>query len=200
MAPQGQTPRSELRVGQARERALSELALRQHGVVTLASAARARIRADWRSRGGSADGRLQARAPRGLRGRHSHLSMRGRWLAAVLACGEGALLSHRSAAALWGLAKPASRVVDVTAPRWAPGHSPQGDASAIHRGRLHPEDRALRAGIPVTIVARTLVDLAEFVSLEAARDEPGRRRIVSTFCELRRRRGRHASAATDAAP
>ncbi len=45
------------------------------------------------------------------------LTGRGRWLAAVLACGPGAALSHRSAAALWGLRPTAAAKVDVTVPR-----------------------------------------------------------------------------------
>jgi very-short-patch-repair endonuclease len=61
----------------------------------------------------------------------------------------------------------------------------------IHRGRLHPEDRAVRAGIPVTTVARTLFDMAEFVSLErleSAWEEADRRgllelREVERVCE-----------------
>src|SRR4051794_29393798 len=45
------------------------------------------------------------------------ISRRGRWMAAVLACGEGAVLSHRSAGRLWGLLPPASEWVDVTSPK-----------------------------------------------------------------------------------
>jgi very-short-patch-repair endonuclease len=55
--------------------------------------------------------------------------------------------------------------VDVTAPSGRQGIR-RRERIWIHRGRLHPEDRAVRAGIPVTSVERTLFDLAEFVSLE----------------------------------
>ena len=48
---------------------------------------------------------------------HPHVVGRGRWMAAVLACGPDALLSHRSAAALWDLAPTSSPLIDVTAPR-----------------------------------------------------------------------------------
>jgi very-short-patch-repair endonuclease len=96
---------------------------------------------------------------------HLRLSQQGRWLAAVLAYGEGALLSHRSAAALWGLGKLWRPAVDVTAPVGRQGIR-RRERIWIHRGRLHPEDRAVRGGIPVTTVARTLFDLAEFVSLK----------------------------------
>lgn len=81
----------------------------------------------------------------------------GRWTAAVLACGPGALLSHRSAAALWGLRADGRLRVDVTAPRSR--HVRRG--IDLHRTRrLEPADRAAIDGIPVTALARTLLDLA----------------------------------------
>jgi very-short-patch-repair endonuclease len=121
---------------------------------------------------------------------HPHLSRQGRWLAAVLAYGEGALLSHRSAAALWGLAGPRTSIVDVTAPAGRQGVR-RREKIWIHRGRLHLEDRVIRAGIPVTTVARTLFDMAEFVSLkrlESAWEEADRLnflqlRAVEGVCE-----------------
>jgi very-short-patch-repair endonuclease len=111
---------------------------------------------------------------------HSGLSPQGRWLAAVLAYGEGVLLSHRGAAALWGLAKPWAPAVDVTAPAGRQGFR-RREKIWIHRGRLYPEDRAVRGGIPVTTVARTLFDLAEFVSfkrLESAWEEADRLNLL----------------------
>jgi len=80
-------------------------------------------------------------------------------MAAVLACGEGALLSHRSAAALWALMKlPRRQPVEVsaTAGRSRPGIT-------VHEGGIYKADRTMVAGIPVTSVARTLFDLAEVV-------------------------------------
>jgi very-short-patch-repair endonuclease len=126
------------------------------------------------------DGRLQALHCGIYAVGHPHLSLQARWLAAVLAYGEEALLSHRSAAALWGLAKPWASVVDVTAPAGRQGIR-RREKIWIHRGRLHPEDRAVRAGIPVTTVARTLFDLAEFVSLkrlESAWEEADRLNLL----------------------
>jgi very-short-patch-repair endonuclease len=111
---------------------------------------------------------------------HSQLSTQGRWVAAVLAYGEGALLSHRSAAALWGLARPRTSVVDLTAPAGRQGIR-RRQRIWIHRCRLYPEDRAVHAGIPVTTVARTLFDLAEFVSfkrLESAWEEADRLNLL----------------------
>jgi very-short-patch-repair endonuclease len=70
--------------------------------------------------------------------------------------------------------------VDVTAPAGRQGIR-RREMIWIHRGRLHPEDRAIRAGIPVTTVARTLFDLAEFVSLkrlESAWEEADRLNLL----------------------
>jgi very-short-patch-repair endonuclease len=78
-------------------------------------------------------------------------------LAAVLACGEGALLSHSSAAWLWGLIPAWSEVVHVT----AMGPLRQRTALSAHSAaRLLDTDRATFEGIPVTAVPRTLLDLA----------------------------------------
>jgi very-short-patch-repair endonuclease len=111
---------------------------------------------------------------------HLSTSRNGRWLAAVLAYGNLALLSHRSAAALWGLARPWAPAVDVTAPAGRQGIH-RRERIWIHRGRLHPDDRAVRAEIPVTTIARTLFDLAEFVSLtrlESAWEEADRLNLL----------------------
>lgn len=107
---------------------------------------------------------------------HSRVSRHGRWLSAVLAYGDLALLSHRTAAALWGLARAGSRPIDVTAPIGRQGLR-RREGAWIHRGRLHAEDRTERAGIPVTTVARTLFDYAEvetFQRLEQAWEEADR--------------------------
>jgi very-short-patch-repair endonuclease len=85
------------------------------------------------------------------------LSLRGRYLAAVLACGPGAVLSHRSAAHLWGLRSNAAGRVEVTI-----GWNQTGPAG-VHTYRtrmLAPRDFTVIDGIPVTSVARTLLDLA----------------------------------------
>ncbi len=85
------------------------------------------------------------------------LTREGRWLAAVLACGPGAVLSHRSAAALHQLRPTASGSVDVitTGRR---GRSRPG--ITVHRGSLHATDVTTIRRIPCTNVARTAVDLA----------------------------------------
>ena len=99
---------------------------------------------------------------------HAGLSHEGRWMAAVLACGEGAVLSHRAAAALWSLLPPPSGFVDVTIPG-DPGRA-RRRGIRLHRSRLllpSPGFRApttRRSNIPVTTPARTLADLRACVS------------------------------------
>jgi predicted transcriptional regulator of viral defense system len=88
----------------------------------------------------------------------SVMTERGRFMAAVLACGPEAVLSHRSAAYLWGLVESWEEPTDVTAPNRR-GRSPEGVAS--HRdGSLQPIDKTTRHGIPCTTVARTILDFA----------------------------------------
>jgi hypothetical protein len=80
------------------------------------------------------------------------------WMAAVLACGSSAVLSHRSAVALWGLRKDPRGSIDVTAPNRR-GRVPK--EIAAHRDRsLTLADRTVLRGIPCTAVARTLLDFA----------------------------------------
>lgn len=85
------------------------------------------------------------------------------WLAAVLACGDRAVLSHRSAAALRELIRDDGRRIDVSVGsrrgRGRPG-------IAVHRGDTIDEaDVAGHRGIPCTSVARTLLDYAATVTL-----------------------------------
>jgi hypothetical protein len=137
--------------------ALAALAERQHGVVSirqlrgpLAYSASAVTRA-------AADGRLH-RLYRGVYAvGHARLTLQGRALAAVLACGRRALLSHGSAAWLWGVSTRSPLPFEVTVP--SPRHSRRPFVLHYARGLL-PSDRALQEGIPVTAVPRTLLDLA----------------------------------------
>jgi len=100
-------------------------------------------------------------------------------MAAVLACGPRSVLSHRDAAALWGLRPTARTRTDVTVPRPAARSRPGID---VHRVRaLHPDDCTVHEGIPVTTVARTLFDLAEVVrprEVERCFDEAERLRLL----------------------
>jgi hypothetical protein len=93
---------------------------------------------------------------------HRQLRREGWWMAAVLAAGEGAALSHRDAAALHGILPPGSHQrTEVTT---------TGRAATTDRIRVCPttvldgEETTTRRGIPVTTVARTLVDLAHTVT------------------------------------
>jgi hypothetical protein len=88
---------------------------------------------------------------------HTIVPPRGLWLAAVLACGEGAVLSHRSAAAHLGIRPSAAARVDVTVPRTSGVRSTA--AIVVHRSR-RPAESLTRDGIPVTTAGRTLADLA----------------------------------------
>jgi hypothetical protein len=91
---------------------------------------------------------------------HTRLGREGRRLAAVLACGEGAALSHTSAASHWGLLDTAASRIDVTAPRSRAGVP----GVRLHRSRsLDARDLTTHDGIPITTVARTLLDLAATV-------------------------------------
>ncbi len=96
----------------------------------------------------------------------------GHWLAAVLAAGSGALLSHRSAAALHGLRPYGSSKIDVTIPV-RNGRTRAG--LRIHRSiTLIDRDATIESAIPCTTVARTLLDLADVLSrrqLERAFDQ-----------------------------
>lgn len=90
---------------------------------------------------------------------HRGLSFHGRWMAAVLACGEGAVLSHGSAAALWKLLKPLNGPIDVSVPTTAGLKSRRG--IHIHRCQALAGTplTTYRDRIPVTTVARTIEDL-----------------------------------------
>jgi predicted transcriptional regulator of viral defense system len=88
---------------------------------------------------------------------HASLGREGRRLAAVLACGPGAVLSHKSAASHWGLLRTDQTRIDVTAPRGRHG----APGIRLHRSRsLDAQDITSHEGIPITSVSRTLLDLA----------------------------------------
>ncbi|HEX3833833.1 MAG TPA: hypothetical protein VHW04_17770 [Solirubrobacteraceae bacterium] len=93
------------------------------------------------------------------------LSLNGRYLAAVIACGPAAALSHRSAADLHGLRGTDRAHIDVIVPgRTARRH----DGIDLHRSTtLRPADITTLGGIPVTTVARTALDLAAVVRRRA---------------------------------
>jgi very-short-patch-repair endonuclease len=178
------------------QRELALLAARQHGVVSSGQLhalglsryrARHKVRTGWLRavhRGVYAVGQVP-------------LSDRGRYTAAVLACGPDAALSHRPAGELWGLYRKVSRIV-VTVPRRRSG-PPDVE---VHESRLlEPEHFTLLDGIRVTSVARTLLDLAAIVSpteLARAIDRAERgdlfdlAAIDDVLCRARGRKGARA--------
>ena len=138
------------------DRLIARIAAGQHGAVTFQQlmgtglsdgAIRRRLRA----------GRLH-RLHRGVYAvGHPGLSKEGWWMAAVLGAGEGAVLSHRAAGALWQLLPPASQI-HVTVPGYAGRERRNG--FVLHRsGTLRSEDCTIRDRIPVTTPERTLADL-----------------------------------------
>ena len=166
---------------------VARIAARQHGVIAtkqLAEAGLGRMAVSERSR----NGRLH-RLHQGVYAvGHSGLNLHGRFMAAVLACGEGAVLSHVSAAVLWGFLKPIDGPVHVSTPHTSgrarrrgihlhrspslagvthasssltePSPSPSYPPQAGgRRGRLSPRPTTHRHNIPVTTVNRTLQDL-----------------------------------------
>jgi very-short-patch-repair endonuclease len=135
--------------------AVAELADRQHGVVArrqLLDIGLSRDAIDRRVRvrrlhvvfrGAYAVGRRRVAQP-------------GVWLAAVLACGPDAVLSHGPAAVMLGIREHARARIDVTVPRRLRQH----DGIRPHFAVLAEDERTIHAGIPVTSVSRTLLDLA----------------------------------------
>jgi hypothetical protein len=133
------------------------LACRQHGVVTRQDLLRLGF-SPKAIRHRLATGRLRPVA-RGVYTVGWPLTDRKQgWMAAVLVCGEGALLSHGSAAALWGIGPEGVGPVDVSIRRRC-GVSRPG-ISARSRPRLSERDATERYGIPVTTPVRTLIDQA----------------------------------------
>jgi hypothetical protein len=137
--------------------AIAALAEAQYGVVT---------RDQLRDRGltdGAVDRRVRSRRLHRLyRGvyavGHRVLTVEGRWMAAALAAGPGAALSHASAAAAWDLRRPGG-VIDVSVPTRGGRTGRQG--MRLHRrGALTLADVTTLRGIPVTTPARTIVDLS----------------------------------------
>ena len=95
---------------------------------------------------------------------HRLLTRQGLWMAAVLASGADALLSHWSAAALWGIRPNRRSRIDVTV-----AHRSRS-SRAIHRhvSTVPEDERAVHEGVPVTSVHRTIFDLAAAEDIDGA--------------------------------
>lgn len=154
------------------------MAERQHGVVSLvqllsfglsARAVRDRVAA----------GRL-TRIHRGVYAvGHSRLTLRGHWMAAVLAYGPTAVLSHRSAAALHGIRQDSRPKTDITVPGRSARRRPGIDVHASTT--LQAADLATIDGIPCSSPARTLLDLADVVNRRAVEKAIDQAEVLRIF-------------------
>jgi len=134
-------------------RALRTLAEGQHGVAATRQLRALHLSPSWIARA-ARQGHL-IRLHRGVYVvGHARQTLHGRWLAAVLACGEHALLSHNAAAALHELRTAPGGLIDVTARTWR--HVPTIRA---HITRV-PDPRTTIDAVPVTTLERTLLDYA----------------------------------------
>lgn len=167
-------------MGRNVEEAITATARRQHGVVTRVQLLELGIR-PGAIRCRMASGRLR-RLHRGVYLVGPIMPPHAREMAAVLACGPAAVLSHRSAATLWGLTAAGAEdaPVDVAVPH---GHDRRRPGIRVHRiGGLGPEEWTRRSGIPVTAPARTLLDFAGVAGrreLERAVARAERERLLS---------------------
>jgi very-short-patch-repair endonuclease len=143
----------------SRDALIAEFARRQYGLITIwqltalgltSGAVTHRVRT----------GRLH-RIHRGVYAvGHSRLSQEARWMAAVLAAGEGFGLSHLSAAVHLNAWRRAVKGIDVIGPRRRTLRGVR-----VHTCRnLDPRDLTIHRGIPVTTMARTLVDLTDVLT------------------------------------
>lgn len=105
--------------------------------------------------------------------------MKGRWLAAVFACGEGAALSHRSAAELLGLHRDERKTIDVTTSRR--GGRRLAGIQAHSARQLHSSDLTIVSAIPCTSVPRTLLDISEIVNRRTLERAVDRAEILRVF-------------------
>src|SRR4051812_30849660 len=159
------------------------MAARQHGVMS-----RAQLSALGLSRRGIDDRLRDARLHLLCRGvylvGHAVEPPLARQMGAVLACGTGALLSHRSAVELWELLPSSRQVLHVT----VTGHRRSREGIVVHRTRpLDPRDHGTIERVPVTNVGRSLLDFAEIATpreLERAYDEAATQRLVKDIKEV----------------
>lgn len=140
---------------------IGELARQQHGVVGR----------DQLIALGMGEGAIESRLRRGRLHRfhrgvyvvgYRRINRKGRWMAAVLASGSRACLSHRSAARLWGLIPRGDEWVEVTSP---PPSRARRRGIVCHEGVVAADERLEVDGIPVTSPFRTVFDLAAVLKL-----------------------------------
>lgn len=159
------------RSGRSSRRRVAEVATAQGGTVSLGQLHEAGVSTRSASHQTS-DGRLH-RIHRGVyTAGHRSISRHTKLRAALLACGEGAVVSHLTAASFHGLWDRWPALIDVTVPVEA---GRKIDGVRCRRCRYpEPEEVTVLHGVTVTTVARTLVDLAGILSLKTLRKIVGR--------------------------
>jgi very-short-patch-repair endonuclease len=177
------------------DREIAELARQQHGIVSRRQLVEM----------GMGRRAIASRIDRGhLHRLHSgvykvgyrRISRKGRWMAAVLAAGEGAVLSNRSAARLWRLMPQAAERPELTTPH---GRRARRPGLVVHEASFVDDEWLVHDGIPVTSPFRTIFDLAAILKvreLERAFHEAEAREVtdrVSLPMLLERYPGRRGS-------
>jgi very-short-patch-repair endonuclease len=152
------------------------LARRQHGVV-----ARRQLTAlgfsDEAIRQRIAKGRLHPVARAVYAVGRPELTQHGRWMAAILAKGPATVLSHRSAASLYGIARQRGNAIHVS----VPAHSRRRSSRGITVHRRKELGATQKLGVPVTTIEDTLIDLATQTTtdqLEQAINEADKRDLI----------------------
>lgn len=184
--------------GRGRWVALATMAGRQHGVVSIRQL-EGPLGFSERSVSRSVRAGRLHRVGRGVYAvGHTDLSLHGECLAAVLTVGPGALLSYYSAGWLWGIWQGTPKPIHVTA--FVPRHHPAPKGIARHRARnLIEADRVVAGGIPVTSVARTLLDLAwslrgdQLARVLARAEDLGLLDLGEIHAVIERNRGHHGA-------
>lgn len=154
---------------------------RQHGLVTFEQLGELGMSSQAVSRR-RRSGELERVFPRVYRSPLVLSSIGQRALAAVLWAGAGSIASHRTAAALWGIAgvERGARVE-----LWVPGErAPRNAGVVVHRGGVTGNDRRRVDRVPVTSPARTIIDIAAVIdgeALEAALEDVLHRGLTTSF-------------------
>ena len=154
---------------------IARIATRQYGVIAwrqLIGLGLTRHRIDGRVR----TGRLHPLHVGVYAVGHACVARTGWLMAAVLAFSDGAVLSHRTAAEVWGVLRPTATRPNVS----SAGRTLHGRPTIVlHRSRFLPSDHCTEVdGLPVTTVPRTLLDLASGRDLRRAWEEAQRRRLL----------------------
>ena len=138
------------------DRELADIAAAQHGVFTRSDARQAKLSEDQIK---VRIDRQWVRIHEGVyRAGGAPVTWRGDLLAAALVCGDGAAISHRSAAAIYELPGGRDDLVELTCRRWE--RTRRGDLVVHESRRLDPRDIQVVDGIPVTVPERVILDLA----------------------------------------